>query len=340
MTYPHSDPSGLPTRRDFLRIVAVAGGAAAVGLAASTARRPAAQGITRNAVVMGTFAHLTIYSEDPGHAGGLADGALAEMSRVAALLTRFPGVPGVANVHELNEQRAVTVPTPELTAVVGAALRWAAATSGAFDPTVLPAVELAREPALAPERLEAVREAVDYRRLIAGRTIRLDRPATRVTLDGIAKGYVVDRTVAFLKDNGMQRVLVEAGGDLAAAGTRPGRGHWLVGVRDPRAPKLMMDIELDGRAVATSGDYESSPDRGYRLHHLIDPRTCAPAGGTASATVVAPTCMDADALSTAVFVLGARDGIDLLEAVHDVEGLVIDKGGRAYRTSRFPEARR
>lgn len=324
------------SRREFLRIVAMAGGGAAIGAAASIAPRGQVAA-TAGGLVMGTVAHLTLYADDRAAAQSLAAGALAEMRRLEALLTRFDTTaPRVRNVRYLNEHRAIPLPTPELAAVAAAALRWASLSRGAFDPTVLPALDAAREAAPSPDRMDAIREAVGYRHLSLGDGVRLAHPRSALTLDGIAKGYVVDRTVAHLKASGFDTVMVEAGGDLATTGMKPGRAHWRVGVQDPRSKGLLMNIDLDGRAVATSGDYVNRFASDFSRHHLIDPTTCRPALASSSATVIAPDCISADALSTTAFVLGPRDGIDLLETLPGVEGLIIDRGGRTARTFGFP----
>jgi thiamine biosynthesis lipoprotein len=323
------------SRRDFLRIVAMAGGGAAIGAAASIAPRGQVAA-TAGGLVMGTVAHLTVYADDRAAAQSLADGALAEMRRLETLLTRFDTTaPGVENVRYLNEHRAIPLPTPELASVAAAALRWASLSRGAFDPTVLPALDSAREAAPGAHRMDAIREAVGYRHLVVGDGVRLTHPKSALTLDGIAAGYVIDGAVAHLRGAGLDDVMVEAGGEVATTGMKPGRAHWRVGVQDPRSKGLVMTIDLDGRAVATSGDYVNSYTPDLSRHHLIDPTTCRPALASSSATVIAPDCMSADALSTTAFVLGPRDGIDLLETLPGVEGLVIDREGRMARTAGF-----
>lgn len=326
------------SRRDFLRITAMAGGAALIGAAArEAASRAPESGVTRTVLAMGTIATITVFADGPREAAHLADSALAEMVRLEGLLTRFGTGEGAANVATLNRERSLAEPSLELRTVLAEALRWADRSRGAFDPTVLPAVELARVANPRPDRLEQAREAVDPRhvRLEEG-AIRLAHPEARVTLDAIGKGYVVDRVAAHLRAQGLDNVLVEAGGDLTTLGVRPGRAHWRVGVRDPRSSSQLMTIDLDGRAVATSGDYENAYARDFSRHHLIDPTTCRPALKASAATVIAPDCTRADALSTAAFVLGPKDGVDFLESIGGVEGLVIDRGGRAARTKGFP----
>ena len=154
-----------------------------------------------------------------------------------------------------------------------------------------------------------------------------------LTLDGIGKGFVVDAGVAELKRHGFPRVLVEAGGDLLAAGRR-----WRIGIRHPRPADsaLLGRIEAQDVAVATSGDYFQPFKRDRSLHHILDPRTGVSALGLCSATVLAPTAVRADALATLAMTLDPRPARDLLEALPGCEGCLVTKAGDVVRTTGFP----
>ena len=154
---------------------------------------------------------------------------------------------------------------------------------------------------------------VGYSRLrIEESTIAFEGPGMSITLDGIAKGYIVDRAVRALMGNGADRVIVDGGGDIASGGRGTARDQWRVGIQDPRrAEGVLHFLDLRGECVATSGDYVQTFTEDRRLHHSPD--------HTSGVTVVAPAAMDADALSTAVFILGPADGLDLLERLQDVD---------------------
>jgi FAD:protein FMN transferase len=125
-----------------------------------------------------------------------------------------------------------------------------------------------------------------------------------IDLGGIAKGYAVDRAVAALQAWGITGALVNAGGDLYVLGTSAAGEPWRVGIRSPDEPtRLAATLELQDRAVATSGDYEQYFEHdGRRYHHLLDPRTAAPHYTEGqSVTVIAGSCMAADAAATSVF---------------------------------------
>jgi thiamine biosynthesis lipoprotein len=144
-------------------------------------------------------------------------------------------------------------------------------------------------------------------------------------LGGVAKGWAVD-AAADVAAARWGNCLVNVGGDLTVRGTKPGGRPWVIGVQDPRDPgAIFAKLALPpGMAVATSGDYQRNFEvDGVIYHHLLDPATGRPARGANSATVVATTCALADAWATAAFVLGAEDGIRLLEAMPTLEGILV-----------------
>jgi thiamine biosynthesis lipoprotein len=231
----------------------------------------------------------------------------------------------------------VTV-SPDTVDVVRDALALAAATDGAFDPTVQPLMEVwgfhsgSRTPAApAPEALEAARAQVGWTRVRTGPDW-VDAGGTALDLSSIAKGHAVDRVSTALSRRGLANHMVEVGGEVRVAGEGP-RGVWALGIDAPEegaAPgqRFVAVAELVNHALATSGNYRNLVEvDGRKVHHTMDPRTGQPAvSDVASASIVAPTCREADALATAVMVLGAEAGLALLEARPDVEGLVLVSG--------------
>ena len=186
-------------------------------------------------------------------------------------------------------------------------------------------------------------DVMHARSLVGYRRVRLDaagiafaRPGMSVSLDGIAKGYVLDRVVAQVTAAGAAGVLGRRGwGRLAGEGEVAGTG-WPVGVEHPREPGTMLGtIEVRHQGVATSGDYMRAYTDDLRHHHIVDPRTGASPGHTSAATVVAPSAMDADALATAAMVLGPVHGIELLERVDGAEGIIVTRELDLVRSSGF-----
>jgi FAD:protein FMN transferase len=224
--------------------------------------------------------------------------------------------------------------SPILFEAVRFALKVANETQGAFDPTVGSRMSargynrnyLTGATINAPGSDEASFHDVV---LDAGnQTILLRRPLT-LDLGAVAKGMAVD--AAALELQRFHDFCIDAGGDLYFGGSNLAGKPWRVGIRHPRRPDGIVDrFEVSDCAVCTSGDYE-------RGAHILDPRDADAAPRLASATVIAPTAMLADALATAAFVLGPEQGIDLLQHM-GVEGLLITPGLAQLRTENFARA--
>jgi thiamine biosynthesis lipoprotein len=152
----------------------------------------------------------------------------------------------------------------------------------------------------------------------------------RLDFGAIAKGYAVDRAIAALRALGVERGKVDLGGNLRLVGAPPGAGGWRVGLRDPRSPdEVIAVVRMDSGSVATSGDYERFfVQDGVRYSHIIDPRTGWPSRGVAGVSVIAPTGLLSDALSTALFVLGPDRGCLLARAARVDALWVLDGGAR------------
>jgi thiamine biosynthesis lipoprotein len=170
--------------------------------------------------------------------------------------------------------------------------------------------------------------------LLPGGRVRLAHPGVRIDLGGIAKGFAVDRAIDVLRDHGMPSGLVNAGGDLAVFGSRPETVH----IRDPRDPsRLMLRVELENRALASSGHgfdpFRSASPAGSAV---IDPRTGEPAQTIIAATVLAPSCMMADALTKVVMVAGPS-AINLLEHCR-AGALLVSAAGDIQMTPDFQGA--
>lgn len=217
--------------------------------------------------------------------------------------------------------------SPQLVEVVAEALRVSRLSGGAFDVTVGPLVDAwgfgpAPAPAGAPppEALARAAARVGHAQLevrAAPPMIRKRRPDLSVDLSAIAKGYAADRVAALLRARGIENFLVEVGGELRVAGVAPAGRPWRVGIERPAdGPRaVFLALALEDGGVATSGDYRNYREiDGRRYAHEIDPRSGAPVRHrAASVTVIDATAMRADALATALFVLGERDGLALAE---------------------------
>jgi FAD:protein FMN transferase len=332
------------SRREALRITAVAGVSVLLGDGLlKLIRSGSLHEVTVSRIRLGTGVRITVFHPEKEVARAMVEGAFHELERLEAIFSRHrPDTP----VSRLGRDGIVERAPNELVEVLKRSAEYSERTAGAFDVTVLPLLELYREgpgaggPPPTPGQVEEARSRVGYRGLhLSGTTAWLERPGMAITLDGIAKGYIVDRAVQRLEADGAQEVTVEAGGDLATGGAatpRP-RPHE-VAIVDPEGKgRILGSFRTRGKGVATSGDYVHAfaPDR--RFHHIVDPRTGVSPIELHAVTVTASSAMDADALSTAAFVLGPEDGIELLEATPGAEGLLVLRDGGTVRTSGFPD---
>lgn len=236
--------------------------------------------------------------------------------------------------------------------VVAEALALAAATEGAFDPTVEPLMEVwgfrgpPRQAAPTDAELEAARARVGWRKVTTGWDERgqpwVDGGGTALDLSAIAKGHAVDRVSNALSGLGVASHLVEIGGEVRAHGEGP-RGAWRVGVDEPAeglAPgaSVLAVVGLVNAAMATSGNYRSfRVVDGREVVHIMDPRSGGPARGEiASVSVIAPDCRTADGWATALMVLGATEGLAAVEARPDLDALWVlatEEGWRQVASS-------
>jgi thiamine biosynthesis lipoprotein len=202
-----------------------------------------------------------------------------------------------------------------------------------------------------PARQEIARhvELVDWRKLELDhdhRTARLAKSGMAIGLGAIAKGYIVDRASALLRERGLLHHVVEAGGDTYASGTKGGK-PWMVGVQDPDGPGIVGAIPATDEAVVTSGDYQRFFEHdGVRYAHILDPRTGGPLRSKdtpKSVTLLASNAADADAYCTAVAVMGAKKGMAWVETHDGIEAVILPRSGppmvSAGLAGRFVEQR-
>jgi thiamine biosynthesis lipoprotein len=291
--------------------------------------------VRRARMLMGTFVGVTVRGPETDVLEHAIRKVFVEMERLEAMLSEWRPDSAVSRVNQSAGKAPVRAPA-ELIAVLEVAGRVSRATEGAFDSTWAALSNLWRldEPNFRPpesDLVAAARKLVDYRDVVLdveGQTVFLRRPGMRLGLGGIAKAYIAERGADLAVAEGVHHILIDAGGDLVARGRR-GERPWTVGVRDPRsASHLLATLDLDHEVVATSGDYARFVEvDGHRFHHLLDPRTGYPALVSRSATVVARDGALAEALSTALFVLGPR-GLAISSAFPETATLLVDdKGG-------------
>lgn len=293
---------------------------AAVLLAGPASATLPGEAATRRVLVMGTTLDVTVCLARREEALAAAQKAIEEVSRLEDLLTTWRKGGPLDRINRAPAGEPVSIDA-ELFGLLRAVFEWSARTRGAFDPTVLPlarAWDLRGAGRIAsPAEIAAARGATGtgrFRLDPAGRAVaRLD---SRAGIDEGAwgKGYALDRAAESLRRAGVESALLDLGGEVLAVGRAPEGAAWTVSVAHPRQrrrPVLRLALPA-GFAVSTSGDSERRRRVGGRaVGHLLDPRTGSPAPDFGSASVVSPSAFVADVLSTAFFVLGPEQGLEL-----------------------------
>ena len=292
---------------------------------------------------MGTMFRLVLYAPDAETAERAASAAFARIDALNAILSDYDPA---SELSRLSPRGASTEPLPvsaELFEVLAHAQGLARESDGAFDVTVGPIARLwrrARRRGELPsdERLRAASVAVGHAKLELDaelRTVRLLVPEMSLDLGAIAKGYALDEALAALRRHGIERALIDGGGDVVVGRAPPGRNGWRVGLIDFEGERGGAGLEVAAAAVATSGDLARFVELdGVRYSHLIDPRSAQALTERRLVTVVVSSGprpgMRADALASAIAVLGARAGLALIEGDVEVAARVVTRiGGRS-----------
>jgi thiamine biosynthesis lipoprotein len=298
--------------------------------------RAGAQWLRQDAAIMGTSVSAELWTDDPVKGQALIDKVLAEMRRIDALMSTYKDTSELSRVNRLAAQQPVAVDR-ELFDLIGKALHYSEVTHGAFDITYASVgylYDFRHDKRPTPEQLTALQPDINWHFVQLDpvhHTVRFLHRDVRIDLGGIAKGYAVDRCIDLLLDAGIRDAMVSAGGDTRVIGDH--HGHpWNVGIRDPRRRNgLVSIIPLENTAISTSGDYERFfDDHGVRYHHIIDPATGDSARRLHSASIIAARATDTDALSTSVFVLGVRKGLELVNSLPDTEAVLVDNAGKLH----------
>ena len=324
------------SRRDFLKITAIAG--LTIGIGSSIARKILSQSdfkrITETHYLMGTIVNFNILALDEALGQEAIRKTVAEMER---LISIFDYRRAGTALGILNQAGVLNEAPVELIETVRQSLRLGSLSQGAFDITVLPIVEAFKAGLSDTDHLNGL---VDYRNVfVNGDQIKFARPGMSITLDGIAKGRVVDGGVTVLQSLGFENILVEAGGDMMAVSSDVDGEDWRVAISNPRpanGSEFIASFSVKNKAVTTSGDYLNYFNSDFSRHHIIDPRTGSSPFELSSATVIASNAAEADALSTALMVLGVQDGLEFIKQLTNVEALLVTRDMMVYKTADFP----
>jgi FAD:protein FMN transferase len=301
---------------------------------------------------MGTHILLAAYTDDVFDEAALRgkfDKALAEIRRLEGLMTTWRDDSEISRVNAAAGKGAVAV-SPETLAVIEKSLWISGRSEGLFDITFEAMHGLWKFDEDLEEKIPSLsdvakaRQLIDYRKIKVdhdARTVMLERAGMRMSLGGIAKGYAVDAAARVLREEGLTAFFVQAGGDLFVAGRKPEGVPFRVGVRDPRgrdANDYFATLEVEDHAFSTAGDYERGfIKNGRRYHHIIDPRTGFPATASRSVTIWAKDAFTADAIDDAVFILGPKKGLALVESLDDTGAVIVDEHNKVWVSARLAD---
>ena len=272
----------------------------------------------------------------------------------------------IDRIHEIEKRMSITIEDSDVAQintnsgikpvevhddtfyVIKTALYYSELTKGKFDITIYPIARLwgiGTENARVPDIIDIQHKLplVNYRNVLLDEkemTVFLANKGMGIDLGGIAKGYAADEVSRILKESGIEHAIINMGGSITTLGSRPDGNLWRIGVRNPRVQngdlEHMAIIESKGTSILSAGDYERYildvyKETGRRYHHIFDPFTGFPAKtGVTATTVVSRSAIEADALSTAMFVMGVEKGLDMIEGIEGVEGLVITDDKKVF----------
>lgn len=297
--------------------------------------------VKRVQMQMGTLVSVTAVARNEAVAHAAATAGFAEIRRLEELLSTWIAASELSRVNASAGIQPIYV-SPETLTVVSRAIQAAEMTNGGFNIAIGPAVEAwsVTESQRIPEEseLNALRPLVDLQAVhvdVRKQTIYLDKPGMRIDVGGIGKGYAADQAVEALRKAGAIAGVVALSGDIKTFGRLPGGKKFPVGIQHPRKDGTVLAwIDLEDEAISTAGDYERFFERdGVRYHHILDPHTLRPARRCQSVTVVAREGIWADGLDTGIFVMGAELGMQLVEALPDVEAIIVDAEGHVHVSS-------
>lgn len=327
--------------RRFVSIVTLPILVAAIVHVTASGRRPV-EVDSGSRLMMGTFARVVVIAKSEKAARACIAAAFDVQDRIESLMSYHRQDSELNTVNRCAAREPVPV-NPMTFEVLRQAIHFSEVSEGTFDVTVGPLVDLWRTAGQAnePPTEEALAEArrkVGFRKLTLddkAMTVRFAEEGMRIDLGGIAKGYAVDKAVEAMAKHGALGGMVDLGGNIRCFGRAPrGQEKWRIGMQDPNvAPddlnpsKYLLVLEIADMSVATSGDYRRfTVVEGRRQSHVLDARSGRGAEKLVSDTIIAPDATTADALSTAVNILGPEAGMALVERLPGVEAILIPAG--------------
>ncbi|MBP1909851.1 FAD:protein FMN transferase [Methanolobus bombayensis] len=305
----------------------------------STMQRQEIYSQTRS--LMDTTVTVTVVNTNETYASEVIEHSFEKMNYVDRLMNNYDNN---SKISILNNEGKIIDASPELVEVVTRSRYYSQKSNGAFDISIQPILDLwaskyapggtYQDPTA--DEINETLKLVNYSAImVEGDNISMN-DGMKITLGGVAKGYAVDVAIESLINDGITSGFVNAGGDGRYIGTKPDGSEWRVGLQNPdKSGDAVTVMSIQDVAVATSGNYERYFSDEAKVSHIADPRTGYSSQNMISSTVIAETAMDADALATAVFILGGDEGIAMVEEIEGVECLIITNDRQIIRSSGF-----
>jgi thiamine biosynthesis lipoprotein len=297
---------------------------------------------------MGTFVSITVFESEKDTAEKAVDLAFNRIDEIENLMSTYKDDSELSMLSLKAFEEFVPL-TQDTFVVIKKAIEISRLSSGAFDITCGPLYKLWRDAGEsgrlpANEELDKIFRVIGYRKInldVEKQAVFFEQKGMALNLGGIAKGYAIDEAIKMLKGQGIESALVEAGGDLYAMGIKPGGKSWRVGIQDPYRPDntgaFLGKLNVKDCAVATSGDYQRfAVINGKKYSHIVNPLTGWPVENVPGVTVVANDAITADALATALSVMGPEEGIELAQTLPGVEALIVSLSNNQLQYARTP----
>jgi FAD:protein FMN transferase len=292
--------------------------------------------ITRTKFLLGTVVEIQVRDSNNEKADGVITAALNEVQRIDKLLSIYDSESQVCKINNSND--SVIDVDGELYGLMQKCDLFWRLSSGSFDISIGSVISTwgfgKGKPAV-PSHKEITKalEHSGWKYINFPDKNRLKkREGIKFDFGAVAAGYAADKAIEVIEKSGITNALVNTGGEIRGIGD-----DWIIGIQHPRmSGQLLEKLQLHGKAVATSGDYEQYFEKnGRRYHHIINPKDGFPSPHCQSVTVIAENTLTADALATGIFVLGPAKGLELAESLEDVEAYIVDSSGQILQSSGF-----
>lgn len=283
-----------------------------------------------SAGIMGTNIYVEVWAETPVQGQLALKIVMAEMERINQLMSPYIETSELSLINASAGKHAMVI-GDEMFELLDKSIKISALSKGAFDITFASVGYLYNyKDNKRPDEatIASLLDAVNYKHIVLdkeNKTVFFTNEKVKIDLGGIAKGHAVDNSISLLERMGIKHGLVTAGGDTRLIGDRRGK-PWIVGIRDPRnKDKQAVVMPLQNSAMSTSGDYERYfEEDGKRYHHILSPKTGKSTYDVQSVSIIGPSSTFNDALSTAVFVMGLREGLGMINRIDGYDAVVMD----------------